>query len=174
MEYGVGSLVTPSHMALDLGLLKDDMTQYTQEYWFDELGEVESIGKQCAGKRTLPMTTLKFDEMMEQKVDKDGTSLPQIEFTVEADRNLIKGLYRTTFDAVVSRAVNIDWRGLGWEHELHELMPVLMSAAGTLQRLNLESNTLRGPVLMSKESYTQNLTSRTQVPSRRPSATSPI
>ena len=146
MEYGVGSLVTPSHMALDLGLLEDDMTQYAQEYWFDDMGEVESIGKQCAGKRTLPMTTLKFDEMMEQKVDKDGTSLPQIEFTVEADRNLIKGLYQTTFDAVVSRAVNIDWRGLGWDHELHELMPVLMSAAGTLQRLDLESNTLRGPV----------------------------
>ena len=36
------------------------------------------------------------------------------------------------------------------EHELHELMPVLMSAVGTLQKLNLESNTLRGLVLMSR------------------------
>ena len=69
MEYGVGSLVTPSHMALDLGLLEDDMTQYNQDYWFDEFDD-ESIGKHCAGKRTLPMTTLKFDEMMEQKVSK--------------------------------------------------------------------------------------------------------
>ena len=170
MEYGVGSLVTPSHMALDLGLLKDDMTQYTQEYWFDEMGD-ESIGKQCAGKRTLPMTTTKFDEVMDEKVDKDGASIPKIEFTVEADRDLIKGLYQTTFDAVIGRAVNIDWKGLGWEYELHELMPVLMSAAGTLQRLDLSSNKLRG--LCVEAVRHRDSQAHAQAPARCPSATFP-
>ena len=145
MEYGVGSLVTPSHMAIDLGLLEDDMSQYDEGFWFIPDDFVNTIGKHCAGKRTLPMTTTKFDEKMDEKVDKDGASIPKIEFTVEADRDLIKGLYQTTFDAVIGRAVNIDWQGLGWEYELHELMPVLMSAAGTLQRLNLSANKLRGP-----------------------------
>ena len=134
-------------MAIDLGLLEDDLSQYDEDYGFisDYFGK--TIGKHCAGKRTLPMTTTKFDEVMDEKAEnlKDGASIPKIEFTVEADRDLIKGLYRTTFDAVIGRAVNIDWQGLGWEYELHELMPVLMSAAGTLQQLDLSPNNFRGP-----------------------------
>ena len=46
MEYGVGSLLTPSHMAIDLGLLEDDMTKYTQCWWFSTM--YESVGKSCA------------------------------------------------------------------------------------------------------------------------------
>ena len=144
MEYGVGSLVTPSHMAIDLGLLEDDMSCYEQDRWFISSRLMKSIGKHCAGKRLLPMAPSKFDEMMDQKTDKDGVSLPKIEFTVEADRDLIKGLYQKTFDGVIGCAVNIDWHGLGWEYELHEIMPVLILAAGTLQKLNLLSNNFRG------------------------------
>ena len=151
MEYAVGSLVTPSHMALNLGLL-EDMTEYTQikncsarhDCWFANNNNFKSIGMSCAGERPLPMTSSKFDEMMDEKVTKDGVSLPKIQFTVENDRNLIKGLYRKTFDGVIGRAVNLDWHGLGWEYEIGELMAVVMAAAGTLKELNLSDNKLQG------------------------------
>ena len=148
MEYGVGSLVTPSHMAIDLRLFKDDMTEETRIfggfYWFIPSAYVKSIGRNCAGERPLAMTPSKFDEKMDEKVTKDGVSLPKIEFTVENDRNLIKGLYRKTFDGVIGRAVNLDWHGLGWEYEIGALMPVVMAAAGTLEVLDLNKNKLRG------------------------------
>ena len=148
MEYGVGSLVTPSHMAIDLGLLEDNMSQYKQDRWFINNDSDKSIGKQCAGKRMLPVTPAKFNEMMDQKVYKDSVSLPKVEFTVEADRDLIKGLYDTTFYGVIGSATDIDWHGLGWEYELHEIMPVIMSAAATLKKLDLESNKFRGPYFL--------------------------
>ncbi len=144
MEYGVGSLLTPSHMAINLGLLEDDMTKYMQDRWFYVYGN--TIGKSCAGERPLPMAASNFDEMMDEKVIKDGASLPKIEFTVEDDRSLIKGLYRKTFESVIGRAVKLDWHGLGWECEIGELEPVFMAAAGTLKELDLSHNKLRGPV----------------------------
>ena len=103
MEYGVGSLVTPSHMAIDLRLFKDDMTEKINGKfrWFIPIPSVKSIGQNCAGERPLAMTPSKFDEKMDEKVTKDGVSLPKIEFTVEDDRDLIKGLYRKTFDGVI-------------------------------------------------------------------------
>ena len=146
MEYGVGGLVTPSHMAIDLRLFKDDMTEDFDGdfYWFINSPDYKSIGQNCAGERPLAMTPSKFDEKMDEKVTKNGVSLPKIEFTVENDRNLIKGLYRKTFDGVIGRAVNLDWHGLGWEYEIGALMPVVMAAAGTLEVLDLNSNKLRG------------------------------
>ena len=160
MEYGVGSLVTPSHMAIDLGLLEDDLTKYRQDWWFVNHRSVKSIGMNCSGKRPLPMTSSKFDKMMDEKVTKNGMSLPKIEFTVENDRNLIKGLYRKTFDGVIGRAVKLDWHGLGWECEIGELEPVFMAAAGTLKELDLSSNKLRGPAFRARllnqpETYTR-------------------
>ena len=65
MEYGVGSLVTPSHMAIDLRLFKDDMTE---KIWFkDDMGPAnrgefrwfipsasyKTVGQNCAGERRL-------------------------------------------------------------------------------------------------------------------------
>ena len=146
MEYGVGSLLTPSHMAIDLGLLEpeDDLTKYMQDRWFSALPENKTIGKSCAGERPLPMAASNFDEMMDEKVIKNGASLPKIEFTVEDDRSLIKDLYRKTFEGVIGRAVKLDWHALGWEYEMSELMPVLIAAAGTLKELNLSENKLRG------------------------------
>ena len=117
--------------------------------WFANNKDYKSIGMSCAGERPLPMTSSKFDEMMDEKVTKDGASIPKIEFTVEADRDLIKGLYRKTFDGVVSRAVKLDWHGLGWEYEIFALMPVILAAAGTLKELNLKINKLRGPAFCS-------------------------
>ena len=152
MEYGVGSLVTPSHMAIDLRLFKDDMTEkiFGDFRWFLNDPSVKSIGKSCAGERPLAMTPSKFDEKMDEKVTKGGASVPKIEFTVENDRNLIKGLYRKTFDGVIGRAVNLDWHGLGWEYEIGELMPVVMTAAGTLKELNLSFNKLRGAAVCTR------------------------
>ena len=68
MEYGVGSLLTPSHMAIDLGRLEDDMTKYMQDRWFSTLAENKTIGKSCAGERPLPMAASNFDERMDEKV----------------------------------------------------------------------------------------------------------
>ena len=79
MEYGVGSLVTPSHMAINLKLL-GDMDQYKEldgdhEFrWFINNNEYKSIGKSCAGERPLAMTPFKFDEKMDEKVTKGGAS----------------------------------------------------------------------------------------------------
>ena len=95
---------------------------------------------------------------MDEKVTKDGVSLPKIEFTVENDRNLIKGLYRKTFDGVIGRAVNLDWHGLGWEYEIGELMAVVMAAAGTLTKLDLSWNKLRGAAVCTRllnQTYTR-------------------
>ena len=108
------------------------------------MDDLKTVGKSCAGERTLPMTPTMFDEMMDAKVIEGDTSLPKIEFTVEADRSLIKGLYRKTFDCVIGRAVKLDWHGLGWEYEIGALMPVILAAAGTLEELVLYSNKLRG------------------------------
>ncbi len=163
MEYGVGSLVTPSHMAIDLRLFEDDMTKTTimnhsRFRWFINNSYYKSIGKNCAGERPLAMTPSKFDEKMDEKVTKNGVSLSKIEFTVENDRNLIKGLYRKTFDGVIGRAVNLDWHGLGWEYEIGELTPVVMAAAGTLTKLDLSSNKLRGAAVCTRllnQSYTR-------------------
>ena len=60
--------------------------------WFINNDRDKSIGKSCAGERTLPMTPTMFDEMMDEKVIKDGVSVPKIEFTVEADRGFMKQL----------------------------------------------------------------------------------
>ena len=164
MEYGVGSLATPSHMALNLGLL-EDMTEYTQgpggqrhDSWFARNPQFKSIGMSCAGERPLPMTSSKFDEMMDEKVNKNSASVPKIEFTVESDRTLIKGLYQKTFDGVIGRAVKLDWHGLGWEYEIGELTPVVMAAAGTLTKLDLSSNKLRGAAVCTRllnQTYTR-------------------
>ena len=143
MEYGVGNLLTPSHMAINLGLL-GDMTEYKPEWWFYPGDRPKTIGQSCAGERPLPMTPTAFDEMMDAKLIEGDTSLPKIQFTVETDRSLIKGLYRKTFDCVIGRAVKLDWHGLGWEYELGALMPVIMVAAGTLKVLDLNTNKLRG------------------------------
>ena len=69
MEYGVGSLVTPSHMAIDLRLFKDDMTEKIAGdfRWFFDNPSVKSVGKNCAGERPLAMTPFKFDEKMDEK-----------------------------------------------------------------------------------------------------------
>ena len=69
MEFGVGSLLTPSFMALDLGLLEDDMGRYPKDsfgnlYWFSN-GDTKTIAKSCASKRPLPMTPSDFDKMMD-------------------------------------------------------------------------------------------------------------
>ena len=158
MEYGVGSLCTPSHMATDLGLL-EDMNEYQSGFWFwHDAGYIKTIGKSCAGKRPLPMTSSKFDEMMDEKVIKDGVSVPKVDFTVESDRSLIKSLYRKTFDGVIGRAVKLDWHGLGWECDIRELEPVLMAAAATLKELNLSINKLRGAAFcahLSNQFYTK-------------------
>ena len=153
MEYGIGSLVTPSHMAINLRLLKDDMFEGKIDgnfFWFIPLDNYKTVGRSCAGERTLPMTPTMFDEMMDAKVIEGDTSLPKIQFTVETDRSLIKGLYRKTFDGVIGRAVKLDWHGLGWEYEIGQLMPVLIAAAGTLKELDLSSNKLRGAAFCAR------------------------
>ena len=86
------------------------------------------------------MAPEQFHAMMDEK--KDGC--PKIQFTVEADRAVIKGLYDKTFGSIIGRAAKFEWSGLGWEYELHELVPALLVAAGTLTKLDLSQNKLRG------------------------------
>ena len=87
------------------------------------------------------MNPAKFHEMMEAK-EKGGS--PRVQFTVEEDRNIIKALYDKTFEAIISRATSLAWDGLGWDIQLHELMPVLLVAESTLTFLDLSFNKLQG------------------------------
>ena len=131
MEQRVGCLIKDSTMGLDLGAMEDDVSS-----WVGLLGT-------CKKARPPPITAEQFNELMDEKAE-DGT--PKIEFTVEDDRNLIKGLYETTFAGVVGNAKEIDWHALGWDCELTELMPVLVVAAPTLEDLTLGFNQIRGTI----------------------------
>ena len=131
MEQRVGSLIKSSGMGLDLGAMKDDV---------DNWGDLQNT---CITARPLPFTPERFIELMDAKAE-DGA--PKIEFTVQDDRKLIKGLYETTFTAVVGNAKEIDWQQLGWDCELTELMPVLLAAAPTLEVLSLHGNQFRGVI----------------------------
>ena len=63
MEKRVASIVTPAGMMLDLGLMHDDMTKYTYE-WFHEVFD-DTIGKHCGRARQPPPTPESFDAMMD-------------------------------------------------------------------------------------------------------------
>lgn len=131
MEQRVGSLIKSSDMCLDLGAMEDGLSS-----WFD-------LVRTCKKARPLPLSPERFNELMDEKAENGA---PKIEFTVEDDRKLIKGLYETTFAGVVGNAKKIYWYGLGWDCELTELMPVLVAAAPTLEELNLENNGIRGSI----------------------------
>ena len=140
MEVRVGSIVTPAAMMLDLGLMHDDMTKYEGGLWFSELVD-NTIGNHCGNARQPPPTPESFDAMMDEKAE-DGSF--KVCFSNEADRPLIKGLFRTTHARVIGRAVVLNLAGFGWEMELKDLMPTLLPAAATLKTLNLSTNKLRG------------------------------
>ena len=91
-----------------------------------------------------------FDALMDEK---DGDGSPKIQFTVEDDRATIKGLYAKTYGSIIGCATEFDWKGLGWECEFSELLPVLITAARTLQRLDLSSNKLRGGLFRLQTIY---------------------
>ena len=135
-------------MGLDLGAMEDDVSE-----WGD-------LRFTCTQARPLPLTPEAFNEVMDEKAENGD---PKIEFTVEDDRKLIKGLYETTFAAVVGNAKQIEWVGLGWDCELTELMPVLLAAVPTLEVLYLGVNKIRGTIPADigkltnlKELYLQN------------------
>merc|ERR1719198_57309 len=122
---------------LDLGLMHDDMTKYRSDSMFEDDDE-RTIGNHCGRTRQPPPTPESFDAMMDEKAE-DGSF--KVCFSNEADRPLIKGLFRTTHARVIGRAVVLNLAGFGWEMELKDLMPTLLPAAATLKTLNLSSNT---------------------------------
>ena len=132
MEQRVGSLIKNSMMGLDLGAMEDDVSEWRRLMFGP-----------CTKARPLPLTPEQFNEVMDEKAENGA---PKIEFTVEDDRKLIKGLYETTFAGVVGNAKEIIWAGLWWDCELTELMPVLVAAAPTLEVLDLHSNRIRGTI----------------------------
>ena len=127
----VGGIITPSHMALDLGRLKD-LDSYDQKYWFGNGAEciAESLS---SGMREIPMLPESFDREIEK-----------LNFTVESDRDVISSLYKITFDSVIGCAVELAWPNVGWTIELEELMPVVLMAKHTLRKLDLKRNKMRG------------------------------
>ena len=141
-EFRVGSLLTPGDMALNLGVIEDDLSKYDSSRWFSTKKSLHTIGVHCGGQRAPPISPVQFDEMMDEKMGDGG---PAIQFTVEADRAVIKGLYAKTFECIVGRACEFDWKGLGWAFELRDLLPVL-TAAPMLQIVNLMDNKLRGEI----------------------------
>merc|ERR1719198_1836844 len=127
---------------MDFGVMHDDTSKYGETVWFD-LWNANSLGRHCGAARPIPITPEEFNELMDEK-QADGS--PKIQFTVEEDRPMIKGLYAITFKSVVAGAIEFDWSSLGWDCEIGALMPILMVAAGTLRKLNLSLNKLRGAI----------------------------
>ena len=84
----------------------------------------------------------------------EANVLPNLKFTVESDRGMILGLYTKTFTKVISCATELSWTDLGWEYELQELMPVLLTTKN-LARLNLSYNKLRGANLVCSGIFRQ-------------------
>ena len=143
-EAKVGGLLTPADKALDIGKMGDpDTLERDYNLWF-HADLPDSIGMRCAAAREPPLTPEQFFQLMDEHCE----SGPKIQFSVESDRDVIKGLYKTTFNAVIGHARAIDWQGLGWDTQLSTLVPIILPAKGTLQTLNLSSNKLRGPSRM--------------------------
>ena len=98
MEQRVGSLIKNSEMCLDLGAMEDDVSQ-----WWRLLPT-------CRKARPLPFAPERFNALMDEKAENGA---PKVEFTVEDDRKLIKGLYETTYAVVIGNAKKISWGTLG-------------------------------------------------------------
>ena len=94
MEQRVGSLIKDGKMGLDLGAMEDDVSRWG------------GLRHTCTQARPLPLTPEAFNEVMDEKAENGD---PKIEFTVEDDRKLIKGLYETTFAVVIGNAKKINW-----------------------------------------------------------------
>ena len=109
------------------------MRVYHKTNWFWNPENVFAI--KCSASRDLPTTPEIFDAEI----------LPKLKFTVEADREDISKFYATTYRKVIGGATELSWTKLGWECEMQELMPVLLSTEH-LVRLNLTGNKLRGEI----------------------------
>ena len=92
--------------------------------WFNR-----AISIECSASRKLPMTPETFRT----------TTLPELQFTVESDRAVILKLYTKTYNKVIGGATELAWNDLGWEYDVNDLMPVLLSVKH-LVRLNLAYN----------------------------------
>ena len=132
-ELRTGGIITPSHMMLDLGLIKEDFSAYHKKYWFDEDYYFLTFARSCAASRALPMVPERFDSEV----------LPNLHFSKQSDRNVISELYAETFGKVIECATELNWKAIGWDFEIGELMPLLLRAP-TLQILDLENNKLHG------------------------------
>ncbi|MEC7000416.1 MAG: hypothetical protein VXX04_01115, partial [Actinomycetota bacterium] len=128
-EKRVGGIITPSHMALDLGLMEDDFSVYNENNWF---GFGDCFAKRCSASRDVPFVPEEFHE-----------EIGKLKFSLESDRDVISGLYCDTFDGVIAGAVELQWNGLGWNFPLQKLVPFLM-ATRALRELDLCVNELTG------------------------------
>ena len=133
-------------MGMDFGVMHDDLSKYNKTFWFN-VHDSNTLGRHCGAARPIPISPEQFNELMDEK-QADGS--PNIQFTVEEDRVTIKGLYAITFKSVVAGAIEFDWSSLGWDCEIGTLMPILMVAAGTLRKLNLSLNELRGTLCLAQ------------------------
>ena len=131
-EKRVGGIIKPSHMALDLGLMKDDLSVYRKETWF--LTD-DSFATCCSASRGLPFVPEEFDD-----------EINKLQFSRESDRGVIAGLYRQTFDGVIAGAVDLNWMDLGWNFPLRKVVPLVLMATRTLEKLYLGENQLTGAI----------------------------
>ena len=109
------------------------MSVYHESLWFCF---PNTFAIKCSASRDLPTTPEIFDAEI----------LPKLKFTVEADRKDISKFYATTFRKVIGGATELSWTKLGWECEMQELMPVLLSTEH-LVRLDLSWNKLQGEIV---------------------------
>ena len=122
-ERRTGSLITPSHMALDLGLVSENFDAYDKDEWF---WNDNAFAVKCGASSDKPMTPEEFKEKVS----------PNVKFSVESDRDTILDFYAKTFDKVIDEADELIWNDKGWGFEVQELTPVLL-APKKLRRLNL-------------------------------------
>ena len=78
-EKRVGGIITPSHMALDLGLMKGEFRVYRICDWF---GGNDCFANRCSASRDVPFMPEEFHE-----------EIGKLKFSLESDRDVISGLY---------------------------------------------------------------------------------
>ena len=130
-EKRVGGIITPAHMTLDLGRIRENFSSYDQTFWD---GNSDAFADSCSAERELPMLPESFDKDI----------LPNLQFSQEKDRAVISGLYAKTFEGVIGCAKELSWRGVGWSFEVRKLEPLLLKATGTLRSLALGRNKFSG------------------------------
>lgn len=116
-EFAISCMISPFDAVLDLGLLKQDHTDYS------------SVWLTCRGPRRAPMLPDRFSEELQQKV-----------FTNGADCEMVIAKYKETFFAVMGGAQRLVFADFGWRADDLAVLAESLPHCYCLRHLDLDFN----------------------------------